>query len=468
MPASCQDATYSMNAPTLANSKGTASGGRELALVGLALALLAAAALRPSIHGVDGVGHYVYLASLLVDGDLDLAGQYRRFDELRDYPFSLLAEAPVSPVTGRAANRYGVGAALLWSPAVAVTHLGLRLAAPERADGVGRPYEWAVGVATAFWASLALLLLYARARRAAPAWAAGAMLAGLVLTTPLGFYIYAHGSMGHGASFFAVTAGLLAVERAWDGAGTRALGWSALAGGLLALIVIVRFQDASWALVLGAALVAGLAQRRRSAREWLALAATGGGGALIVLLPQMWAWNELYGSWLAGPMPYLDDSAGRFEPWPRHFVAALFSARAGALLWHPLLGLGLAALAWAAARAPGRLRALAWVGLVGFVAQAWVVGSWSVWWAGASFGNRFFISSLPALGLGLAWGAGRLRRPAARAAVLVLLVLLIVWNMGLLVQYAVGMVPREDDVAWGRVVRQNLVDVPRLVIERIR
>ena len=30
------------------------------------------------------------------------------------------------------------------------------------------------------------------------------------------------------------------------------------------------------------------------------------------------------------------------------------------------------------------------------------------------------------------------------------------------------MIPREERVPWGRVIKQNVVDVPRLVLERAR
>jgi hypothetical protein len=90
------------------------------------LAVLAAAALRPSIHGNDGVGNYVYLASLLGDGDND----YARFDELKRYPYIRFSELPVDPLTGRPGNRYGIGSALLWSPFVLAAHASLKAFRP--------------------------------------------------------------------------------------------------------------------------------------------------------------------------------------------------------------------------------------------------------------------------------------------------------------------------------------------------
>jgi hypothetical protein len=472
-------------------------------MAALALALLAAVALRPSIRGNDGVGNYVYAASILRGGDLDFRDEYRLFDQIQ-HDSCRFSSLPTSPVTGRPSNRYGVGAAMTWAPFLAVMHATLRLTRPNLADGVSRPYEWAVGVGTAWWGSLGLWLLYRRLREGWGAPACAMTIAGLVLATPLGFYLYAHGSMSHGTGFFAATCLALAFDRAWRRPDAPHA-WATLAGvgASASLLVVTRFQDAPWAILACGALAwrwifwtggyrpekAGAIvrsssfslssiqgdsidsdsiknedklklelQTRPSLMGLVALALAG----FFVALPQLAAWKVLYGSWLSGPLPYLDPTAGagEFSRWPTHLIDALVSERHGALAWHPIL---VVALAWTAlvARRERRWRAWAVLGLTGFVALAWVVGSWSMWWAGASFGNRFFIGALPFLAPGLAAffeaGGRRGRRVLAAG----LLAALVAWNMGLLYQYATEMVPREDPVPWSRVIRQNVIDVPR-------
>ena len=190
-------------------------GTTEKIILILSLALLAIVALRPSIRGNDGVGHYVYLASMLRGADLDFRDDYRAFDDLKQYTYKF-SELPVSPKTGRPSNRYGIGASLLWSPFVLTTHLGLMIWAPDRADGISRPYEWAVAIATAFWGSLGLAMLYIRLRQTWPLLSAAGALSALIFATPLGFYLYAHGSMAHGVEFFAATSVLLTFEKTWQ------------------------------------------------------------------------------------------------------------------------------------------------------------------------------------------------------------------------------------------------------------
>ena len=318
----------------------------EWVVAALVLVLLAALVLRPSIRGNDGYGNYVYLASLLGGGDLDFTDDYQHIDELRDYPYRF-ADLPVNPETGRASNRYGIGSALLWSPAVATIHGVLRLAASDSPHLTSRPYEWAVGVATAAWGSLGLLLLYARLRRTWGHWACAGTIAGLIFATPLGFYLYAHGSMSHGTGFFAATALLLAFERAWQNARPGTL---AVCGAFGALLIIIRFQDAPWAfLACGALAGRQILCRPTSRSTWLGIGAMAAAGA-VVSLPQLAVWRILYGSWFSGPLPYLDASAGSFEPWPRHLLAVLVSERVAVFVWHPAIAAGLVGLVLLARR----------------------------------------------------------------------------------------------------------------------
>lgn len=474
----------------------TAMNKTEWLLMGLALALLAAAGLRPSIRGNDGVGHYVYLASLLRGGDLDFSDEYRSYDELKQYPYKF-SELKRSPATGRPSNRYGIGSACFWAPFVLSVHGGLKLTAPALANTMSRPYEWAVGLGTAFWGSVGLALLYGRLRRRRPPRDAGAIVLGLILATPLGFYLYAHGSMSHGVGFFAATVLLLQFERAWHHPAPATF---AGCGFWSAWIIMIRFQDASWMLVLGGALLWRVARgrdrvpRSTKPRMWLTLAAFPA-GFMAVFWIQMVVWQSLYGSWLSGPMPYLDTTAGTFSGWPGHMIQALVSSRHGVLTWHPLYALGLAGLmmaGWSGWRgkgnglekvntggarggpthaeggeAPPDDRVLARCGLAGFAAQLWLVGCWSIWWGGASFGNRFFISSLPFIALGLGRVTETLTTRRRRRLALAVLVILVLWNMGLLLQYATEMLPREDWVPWSRIVRQNLQDVPAFLFHRL-
>jgi hypothetical protein len=449
----------------------------ELLGVAVVLFLVGFSILQPSIRGNDGFGNYVYIASILKSGNLDFSDNYRAYDEIHDYPFKL-ADLPVYPKTGLPTNRYGIGASIFWSPFLVPFHYTLKFINPHSADTLGRPYEWAVGIGTVFWGSLGLWLLYRRLRHDAPRWTCLLALFGIIFGTPLGFYLYAHGSMSHGISFFLAVWLLLLFERAWH---QPDLKFMALCGFTMSLLVMTRFQDITWSVVIGIALTVRIFMREtektrsdndksnrgrinnyRPSLGLLCMVLTG----LLTFLPQMFTWRVLYGSMIAGPTPYLEGSAGSLSYWPYHLIAVLVSEKGGVIAWHPLYALAMAGSALSFFKKDS-YRVIALVGLIGFAAQLYLVSCWSVWWAGASFGNRFFISSLPFLLFGLATLFVWLNKFVNRNAIAVGITLLVIWNMGLLLQYAIQMVPREDEIPWSQVVKQNLFDIPYYIWEKL-
>ncbi len=427
---------------------------RREAVFAWLLALAFVTVLRPSIRGNDGVQNYAYLRSLLVDGDLDFANEYAHYYELSPDWFNRMPIAG-DPVTRRPINLYGVGCSLLWAPWVAVAHglvtgahsLGLPAPPP---DGYSWPYEAAVGIASCFYASLGLLLVHrmlrARFGEEAGLWA---MLV-VWLASPLLFYMYLHPSMSHANSFF-LSAVLLVLYLGGDGAGR----WGVM-GGAAGLLVTTRFQDAA---LLALFLPGECGRLRASWRERLPRYGLFALAFAFCILPQLAAWNVLQGSPFSGPRAYLNQ--GTVRPWaPVYALDVMLSPRHGLLYWHPALLVGIAGLL--ARRGDFRLQL---AGLAAFAAQWWVVSSWSMWSAGASFGHRMFISTLPMLALGAALllagypRAGKWLRPA--------ILFLVLWNFGYVIQYGSGMISRQDGVPLGELARNNLVGIPRMVFEKL-
>ncbi len=450
----------------------------EMFLAAGVLFLAALFVTSPAIHGNDGVGYFVYLASIFSDGDLDFQNQYQAYDQLKKYPYRF-ADLPRSPATGLPSNRYGIGAPLLWSPFVGVGRIFSGNLEDWYSDDGHRIDAKGVGYATAFWGSLGLLLIYRRLRQNATIFACGLTVGGLILATPLGFYIYAHGSMAHGVSFCLLALSMLEFEKAWKRPDPINL---SRCGIWLSLALMTRYQDLTWVLTLGGALLyrihgSGLHDNKYPGKSDSIRVRPGEGRnrlkiqhttclilpALVIFIPQLACWKVLYGSWFSGPTPYLSNSHGYFSHGPVHALQVLFSERGGVLAWHPLILCGLVGMViWRRTifDDPMIFRII----MAGLTLQWILVSCWSIWWGGASFGNRFFISSLPFIALGIApWiNSGRKR---LKISAVIGMAMLIVWNLGLLIQYSTKMVPREDPVPWTRVIRQNLVDVPALLLE---
>jgi len=417
---------------------------------------------RPSIHGNDGVQNYAYLHSLLFDGDLDFTNEY-------DYYMSQAADwfnkeqIPRDPVTNLPINLYGVGSSLLWAPWVLAAHAlilaGNALGLDVAADGFSAPYGVAVGYASCFYATLGLWLLYRFLRRRASEVPAAWAVLLVWLATPLFFYMYLHPSMSHSNSFLMAT---LVLIQYLDSPRTP-LRW-ALLGLTAGLLVLVRFQDGI--LLLG--LVAGelwylfhekRLQKTIDIARNLALYAIFLLGFILPLTLQFSAWHVLQGSWFSGPRAYI--TQGQFSLLsPRHVPQVLFSSNHGLFYWHPALLIAVGGLLVAGSFLREKL-----MGLAALAGQTWVIASWSIWWGGASFGQRMFISTLPFLAIG---AASLFTRDSRVTIVLkIALLILIAWNFGCVVQYGLGWIPRQTGVPFTVLLHNNVVRLPALVFSHL-
>lgn len=438
----------------------------EPALAAAVLVVLTALFLIPSIRGVDGTGNYVYLMSILKDQDLDFTNEYAAFDADRNTPYRL-SDAIRHAETDLPANRYGIGSALFWAPAVTLVHLLLSLTSPQLATGMTRPYEWAVGLSSAFWGCLGLWYLYLRFRERFDRAVSAATILALIFATPMLFYLWMNGSTSHPVGFFIAVAALLTLEKFWLKPTTaKAL----IVGFWASMLVVTRFQDVTWAVALGVAVLAGGARNHAIERppgseaspkfdiemglRFLPFFAL---GAALAALPQMAVWKVLYGSWVSGPLPYLDQGGGRLGFFPVHIFGALLSERGGFLAWHPVLLVAIFGLWKGRAFFTSNFLRLV---ILGLALQIYLVASWSMWWAGASFGNRFFISSYPYFAFGLVYFLESLRNSGHLRRGFALLAVLVAWNLGLLIQYGTEMISREKQEGWALVVKQQFVDVP--------
>ncbi|MCX7717062.1 MAG: hypothetical protein N2111_01495 [Candidatus Sumerlaeaceae bacterium] len=426
-------------------------------------ALAIALVLRPSIHGNDGVQNYAYLRSLLFDGDLDFTNEYAHYMSRHAEWFDGKS-IPRDPVTGLPINLYGVGNALLWAPWVLAAHgfgwVANAAGAQFVLDGYSPLYAAAVGLASAVYAAVGLVLLSdLLARMAGPR---RSLLAVSIvwLASPLFFYMLLHPSMSHANSFFAATL-LLVLYLGGD-----SLSRWAVMGAVAALMALVRFQDGALLAALAVGEVARFCEQRghdQAMRSWwvgrLRRYGLFGLTAVAVGSLQLLAWQVLQGSALSGPRAYMDQGSFGLMI-PRYTLEVLFSPRHGLFYWHPGLMIGLVGLV--AARGAPRVRAMA---LAAFFAQLWVVASWSHWWAGASFGHRMFVSTLPFLAIGMALILPTAPRGQFTAAVVA--ALLVLWNFGLIVQYGSAMIPRQTEVSLATMAYNNFVVLPRMAWERL-
>ena len=391
-------------------------------LFGLSVALYLAAIPLPRLDGMligsDGVGYYVYVRSLIMDGDLDFSDEYSAL-----IPGSDLANRRTP--TGRVANQYAVGPALLWSPFFAAGHL-VALAAcaaglPVQADGYNSVYQAAVCLGSMVYGFLGMLLVFRIARQLRPRTALAACLLTWLATSFI-YYHLAEPSMSHMCSFFSVALLLYLWFRARPIAHWRPCLLIGLAGGLAGA---VRQPDATFLLLPAVDLLLSSGRLLRKT----ALLAVLGAGFILVFGIQMAVWFKLNGSpFLSG---YFTDGTQCFSWLSPHLYGVLFSTNHGLFFWHPVLIFAALGSVWLW-RTDRRLTTLL---VIGLLIQVYLIACWTYWHQSDAFGGRMLIGSLPALALGLAaflhWASEKRASPACWIGG----VCLIAWNALFFLQY---------------------------------
>ena len=188
-------------------------------------------------------------------------------------------------------NKCTLGVALSELPFFLVAHAWMRSTDPTHADGYAPLYQLSVGVASAVWATLGLLVLARFLRRRCSDAASAATVLALGLGTNLFFYASYAGGMAHPWLFF-LTALLLERTDRWH---THQHPRHALQIGLvIGLAVLTRPTLALLALVPLTWHAAAPRLLLRHARSWALAAAVGA----LCLLPQLLYWKAATGHWL--------------------------------------------------------------------------------------------------------------------------------------------------------------------------
>jgi hypothetical protein len=439
-----------------------ALGGMFLLSLLVYLALLPAPRLDGQLIGSDGVGYYVYVRSLVIDHDLDFRDEYAYYQRA----FKMPGPTPI----GRAGNKYAVGPALLWMPfflaAHAIALLGHALGLGIAADGYGYLYQAAISVGSIVYGALGFAMAYSCAGRMFSRAAALAAVGLLWFAGNAIYYMVFEPSMSHMVSLFSVAALLSLWFLRFRGVEDPALGQAALLGAAGGLVLLVRLQDAPFLLLpygyLLARFIGALrAGDGRRARLWLWSGLLAAVCTVLVFLPQMIAWQRLYGNWLTSP--YTDDHNPAFYWLQPQIGAVLFSTFHGLFVWHPVYLLALIGLAIVGQR--DRRLALTLAALLAI--EVYIIAAWWAWWQGDSFGGRMFLSATWIWALGLAgliewlWARRRLR-----GAALAVGALLLAWNGLALMQYRLGFVPMSAPLTWEQMTIER-VKVPWMLLQRL-
>ena len=402
-------------------------------------------------HGIttDGVTYFTQLRSVIFDGDLDVDAEYKWLGQ----PLRPNYVVPVGPV-------------LVWLPlylsVAGVDAIGRMLgfwAAPADpvALGLGLPYIRAALMSSfAIGAAGLVALQWHLRQRFQPLIA----LLAVVLTfgaTPLYWYMVYEPAMTHAASFgfvalFVVLSAAWLEPRRSAAASTPREGGTTprqalLLGTLIGLAFLARSQESLFAIYPGLVVLTAAGV---GARDRVGAALRLAGWAFVGALP--WIVFQLAHSYvLFSRYEYsLMGQGGYFNPLQSRWLDTLFSSWHGFLSWTPVAYVAVVGTI-AYLRREWRWATAA---LVVLFLTAWVNGATQDWAAGWSFGGRRFSATLAMLAPGLALALEfAWRRPLALLAPVVVAALW--WNHLLMVQYTRGLLPKDEPVSFGRLVRQQ-------------
>ena len=462
---------------------GNTANRREVKIL-LCLIVISPFLLTPWVHG-DGIGHFGFLRSSVIDRDLDLANEHDYLtthieDDAGGLPGYLLAYSDhqpgfhagyhtpePDPVTGRVPSNWSVGPAVLWAPAYLVAHGAVRLAnvigADHRSDGYGGLYYLAMALTTLACGIVGLLFAYRLAGCVAPSREAFWATLTIAVSSSLFYYLYLAPSHSHALT--PLTAGAFLIYWHKNRHSSRAriwFNWGLLAG----MLFLVRWNDIVIAIPIFAVESVRLLRRPHpsdsggNVRNWVGCMAAALVGLFLVASIQLGVWQFLHGR------PWVRHSVDTLQFNPTGLWGTLFSYRHGLFTWTPVTILSVVGLI----RLFRRDAELAGVSLG--VLAALVISNCAVydWWAGSAFGMRRLVSATPVFVLGLAvflddvrilWA----RRTALAGRFLAPLVLVVfgVWNVLLVAQYSLGMISHVDAVPLSTIAANQ----PKVIIRLI-
>jgi hypothetical protein len=420
---------------------------------------------NPWVRG-DGVGYYAYVRSLLIEKHLDFTKDWQHGNETflmnRLDPNGQIRAAEYTQ-TGHLKNHWSPGPSILWAPFLIATHVAVllvdRLGAHIPADGFSAPYVTTMALATAFYGFLGLWLSYHLALKFFDKrWALLGTL-GIWWASSLPVYMYFNPSWSHAHSAFAVALFLWYWERT---RGERTiLQWVVLglvsglmvdvyyANGVLLLVPLLEGMDAYWKVWKTSTYNFAL-MSRLFVRHVVYVSIF-----VVALLPTLISRAIIYGS------PVRTGYAAEGFNWHSPALwSVMFSWDHGLLSWTPILILALVGLVLFYRRDHSFGAYL----LVGFVAFYYLISIQPTWDGMSSFGSRYFVSLTPVFILSLAaffdWSARSWPGTATRTLASLVTILLIMWNLGLIFQWGIHLIPARGPISIRKAAYNQVMVVP--------
>lgn len=396
--------------------------------------------------GNDGVMNFIYVRSLVLDGDFDLTNEFEDF-----VPDKFQIYAEMARVTGTPPDPTNEpGPAFLWAPGFALTHVLVGIArwlgSPIAADGYSYPYINAVSLMGLLYGFAAVALSHRIASRYFDPRLTAVAVSVLWLSSTLYWYTVYEPTMPHATAAFVVAVYLMLWLRVRDEPSARGWVYVALAGG-----VLLSIQRYLVFLLVAPALtaVSALSRGARPTRQWLVRGAIALAAFVLAASPLLVYNYARTGTFLR----LVDVGSFALRYWASPRVGELlFSSRHGLFSWTPAALLAVFGLVVFLAKE----RRLAAALLLTLSAGVYLLASTWDWYAGYAFGSRRTTEAFVIFAIGFcAAFEFFLRRPRVMAGAFV--VALVGWNVVLSGQLKRGELPPMDTFGFAQAASRGAV-----------
>ncbi|MCW5922400.1 MAG: hypothetical protein KIS77_08655 [Saprospiraceae bacterium] len=328
----------------------------------------------------DVSGYYLYLPAALIYKDIKQLKWWGAVEE-KYHPGPGMGQAYQHP-SGNWVMKYSLGQALQFLPWFTAAHL---LAEPlgYPADGFSLPYQAAISWGSLLVALIGLWFLRRVLKMYFSDNVVAAVLVCIVFGTNYLEYASITGAMTHNWLFTLYALLLFGTIRFYQ---NPSFGWAAAIGLLVGWATLTRPTEIISAvipLLWGVGSWAALRERFLFFKNHFSKIALAGLVAGGVIFLQLAYWKYATGEWLV--YSYQEQGFSWFRP---HFSDVLFSARAGWLVYSPMMIFAVAGLFFF------KKNLLSAILLFCFAAL-YVTAAWDIWWYGGSLGQRAMVQSYP-------------------------------------------------------------------------
>lgn len=335
----------------------------------------------------DVTGYYMYLPATFIYKDLK---HFSFKDTLESKEINVFTNNGHWHESGGFVFQYTCGMSLQYLPFFTVAHLWAKNDKKYKANGFSLPYQSLVYFGSMLIAFLGLYYL----RRLLLLYFSDLVTALVLLSLVFGsnYLVYAsiNGAMTHNYLFTIYTALLLLTIRFYRKPGLLTSG---LIGMFMGLAVLTRPTEILLLIVLifwnvNLFSKPEILERLTFIKKHWKYFVFAGLISIMIGSVQLLYWKYVTGSFIV--YSYGDQTFSFDNP---HYYSCLFTAKAGWLVYSPLMVLSLIGFYYFMTKNPSLASSM----LVFFLLFSYVVFSWDIWWYGGGLGQRALIQSYPIL-----------------------------------------------------------------------